>query len=148
MKPPRPIDDLLRSLLARYATVRPDGLILDPRGAPVAEVLAKLVRSGPARTLYAEKRPSCRSLDAVRSLTGRECATCPDRSGCTPQILLDVEIDRQPYRLLLSFTSAKNYLVFVDRLRRESHPVEGVLVRIHVVNRGRWGEVCFTAMPA
>jgi hypothetical protein len=148
MKPPRPIEDLLRMLLARYATVRPDGLVLDPRAAPVADVMAKLVRSGPARTLYAEKRPSCRSLDGVRSLTGRECATCPDRSGCTPQILLDVEIDRQPFRLLLSFTSAKNFLVLVDRLRRESRPLEGTVVRIRVVNRGRWGEVCFMPAPA
>jgi len=143
MQPPRPIDDLLRTLLARYATVRPDGLVLDPGAKPVADVMAKLVRSGPARTLYRDKHPDCRSLDGVRSLTGRECASCPERSGCTPQILVDLEIDRLPYRLLLSFTSAKNFLLLVDRLRRESRPVEGARVRVRVVNRGRWGEVSF-----
>lgn len=147
MQPPRRIDDLLRTLLARYATVRPDGLVLDPHAPPVADVMAKLVRSGPARTFYREKRPQCRSLDAVRSLTGRECATCPDRSGCTPQILVDLEIDRLPYRLLLSFTSAKNFLLTVDRLRRESPPLEGAQLRLRVVNRGRWGEVCFQVAP-
>lgn len=140
---PRPIDDLLRALLARYATVRPEGLVLHPGAKPLADVTAKLVRSGPARTLYRDKRPGCRSLDAVRSLTGRECASCPERSDCTPQILVDLEIDRLPHRLLLSFTSAKNFLVFADRHRRDSPTLEGARVRIRVVNRGRWGEVCF-----
>jgi len=143
MQRPRPLDDLLRTLLARYATVRPDGLLLDPAAPPVTDAVAKLVRSGAARTLYREKRPACRSLDGVRSLTGRECATCPERSGCTPQILVDLEIDRLPYRLLLSFTSAKNFLLLVDRLSRESRPLEGARLRVRVVNRGRWGEVCF-----
>jgi hypothetical protein len=148
MKPPRPLDDLLRTLLARYATVRPDGLVLDPRAPPVTDVMAKLVRSGAARTLYRDKQPDCRSLDGVKSLKGRECATCPERSGCTPQILVDLEIDRLPYRLLLSFTSAKNFLLAVDRLRRESRPLEGAHLRVRVVNRGRWGEVCFEVAPA
>lgn len=147
MQPSRPTDDLLRTLLARYATVRPHGLVLDPRAAPVTDVVAKLVRSSSARTLYREKRPECRSLDGVRSLTGRECVTCPDRSGCTPQILVDLEIDRLPYRLLLSFTSAKNFLLAVDRLRRQSRSVEGACVRLRVLNRGRWGEVCFEVAP-
>jgi len=148
MGAPRRIDDLLRTLLARYATVRPDGLVLDPRAAPLTDVVAKCVRSGPARTLYQEKRPACRSLDGVRSLTGRECATCPERSGCTPQILIDLEIDRLPYRLLLSFTSAKNFLLLADRLGREGRPLGGALLRVRVVNRGRWGEVCFEPAPA
>lgn len=147
MRTPTPLDDLLRALLGRYATVRPDGLVLDPRAAPATDVMAKLVRSGSARTLYREKRPQCRSLDGVRSLKGHECATCPDRGGCTPQILLDLEIDRLPYRLLLSFTSAKNFLLAIDRLRRDNRPMEGAPLRLRVLNRGRWGEVRFEVPP-
>jgi hypothetical protein len=135
--------DLARTLLARYAAITPQGLVLEPGAPPVADLVATLVRTAPARTLYRDRRPACRALDAVRSLKGRECATCPDRPDCTPQLLVDLDVDRLPYRLLLSFTSAKNLLLLQDRLRRDGRSPEGTTVHLRVLNRGRWGELTF-----
>lgn len=145
MRPPTHVKDLLRALLGRYATVTPKGLVLATGSPPIPELVAKIVRVGPARTLYQQGRPACRSLDGVRSLKGKECATCSDRPECTPQLLLDLDVDGSPYRLLLAFTSAKNFLVLTDQLRRGGRPLESAPVRVRVLDRGRWGEVRFEA---
>jgi len=143
MAGPREPSDLVRALLIRYVTVKPEGLLLDPEAEPVEQVSAILVRSSPARTLYEARRPICRSLDGVRAFNGRDCLRCPERGACTPQVLVELDIAAQPYRLLLAFTSAKNFLLFVDRTLKEGKDLARLPVRIRVLNRGRWGEVLF-----
>ena len=147
MPPPRPLADLARALLARYISLTPQGLVLEPGSPAISEVAARLVRTGPARTLYRDRKPSCRSLDGLKSLKGNYCANCPDRPRCTPQLLLDLDIDGLPWRLLLSFTSAKNVLLFLDRLRREGRSPEGTAIRLRVLDRGRWGELTLEPEP-
>lgn len=148
MGAPTRFGDLIRRVLARYATVTPGGIVLPPATAPVREITATLVRASPARTLYRERRPVCRSLDDAPSLTGRACAGCPDRPSCTPQVLLDLEIDGFPYRLLLAYTSAKNFLLLAERLATTGRPLENARLRLAVLDRGHFGEVRFAADPA
>jgi hypothetical protein len=95
--------------------------------------------------LYRERKPRCRSLDAIAPLNdpNRTCATCRLRAQCTPQLCLDLFVDAQPVRLLLAWTSAKNFLLYDTGLRQRNIAIEDRLHRIMVVNRGSWGEVRF-----
>ena len=142
---PKSMRELMASAFARYITVRPGGLELRP-GETVPALSARLLGFHSARTPYRKRQPTCRSLDGVRPMVGEQtCAACIFRRTCTPQICVDLLADGVPARLLLAFTSLRNFLVFVEGRRREGKAVEGAGVRVAVRNRGHWGEVVFFA---
>ncbi len=138
---PEPLKDILYRTTARYLTIRPHGIDLDGRLVP--SVVARILAYGGARTLYRGRRPQCRSLDGVRSTKGRLCADCVDLDDCTPQVRLDLLIEHRPYRLLLAYTSAKQFLLHTGAAASRGRRVEEVATRILVVNRGSWGELRF-----
>jgi hypothetical protein len=140
---PKSMRELMAGVYARYVTVRPDGLELCP-GETVSSVAARVLGYHPARTLYERRQPMCRSLDGVRPLQGEQtCAACVFRRKCTTQICVELLAEGVPARLLLAFTSLRNFLGFVEERRRRGKPVEGASIVIAVRNRGHWGEVCF-----
>jgi len=142
-----PLREILQRALARYLTVTPEGFKLIGRAKPVPQIDARIVSFGGARTLYKNRRPDCRSLDGVQSITHpRRCGECELRSQCTAQVRLDALVDGRPYRLLLAHTSARNFLVYETRLRQKGHDYAQVLHRITVVDRGSWGELRFSAV--
>jgi hypothetical protein len=146
-QPHATIKDLFASSLARYLNVRPSGLQF-PHGPIRSSTLASILACRPARTLYQTGKPLCRSLDGIQSIReGRACASCLLRKTCTPQIYLELLIDAVPYRLLLAYTSARNFMQFASRLREQGQPVEKAEVIISVRDRGRWGELRFVAKP-
>ncbi len=141
----QPLPEILHAASKRYLSVRPRGFELQP-GEPARPTLeARIVSSGAARTLYQQRKPSCRSLDGIAALDdpSRTCATCRVRAQCTPQLRLDLFVDAQPFRLLLAWTSAKNFLLYEAQLRQRNISIEDRLHRITVTNRGSWGEVRF-----
>ena len=145
--PPAPLTDLFDDAFARYLAVRPGGLQM-PHGPIVKTLHAQILACRPARTLYENHQPRCRSLDGIQSLTAaRSCAACLLRKTCTPQIYLQLLHDRVPYRLLLAYTSARNFMTFASRLRQQGQPVENVDILISVRDRGRWGELRFSTPP-
>ena len=135
--------DLFAATFARYLSVRPSGIQM-PYGEIRSTLQATLLSFHPARTLYQNHHPVCRSLDAVRSISeNRQCASCNLRQSCTPQIFLELLHDHVPYRLLIAYSSARNFLVFVSRLRSSGVPVENAEILLSVRDRGRWGELHF-----
>jgi hypothetical protein len=143
-----PLRELLHRALVRYLTVRPRGFELQPgdRLRPVAE--ARILGYGGARTFYRDRKPQCRSLDGVRPVTGdtdRSCADCEARARCTPQVRLDLIVERRPFRLLLAYSSARAFLVYEAELRQRRVAIEDGVTKITVVNRGSWGELRFSA---
>jgi hypothetical protein len=143
----QPLRAILQQARRRYLTVRPRGFELNPgeRLRPVLE--ARILGFGSARTLYQNRAPLCRSLDAVRPITAKEhrsCAECALRTRCTSQVRLDLLVDTQPFRLLLAHTSAKNFLLYEAQLRERGIALYEGLHRIIVINRGSWGELRFT----
>jgi len=145
---PSPLHDLFADAFARYLAVRPTGLQM-PHGPIVSSLRARLLLCRPARTLYENRHPTCRSLDGIQSLTeGRACASCLLRKTCTPQIYLELLADGVPYRLILAYSSARNFMLFVSRLRQQSQPVENAEVILSVRDRGRWGELRFISPPS
>jgi hypothetical protein len=139
--------ELFADAFARYLSVRPSGLQM-PHGPIVASLRTRLLACRPARTLYENHQPRCRSLDGIQSITeARPCAACLLRKTCTPQIYLELLYDRVPYRLLLAYTSARNFMLFASRLRQQGQPVENADILISVRDRGRWGELRFLSPP-
>ena len=139
--------DLFADAFARYLAVRPGGLQM-PHGPLVSSLRIQLLLCRPARTLYENHQPRCRSLDGIQSITeGRACAACLLRRTCTPQIYIELLHDRVPYRLLLAYSSARNFMLFVSRLRQNGQPVENAEVLLSVRDRGRWGELRFISPP-
>ena len=141
----QPLRAILQQARRRYLTVRPHGFELKPgeRLRPMLE--ARILAFGSARTLYQNRKPLCRSLDAVRPTTAghRSCAECRLRTRCTPQVRLDLLVDTQPWRLLLAYTSAKNFLLYEAQLRERGVVLYEGLHRMTVINRGSWGELRF-----
>ncbi len=142
----QPLREILHAAFKRYLSVRPRGFELEP-GAPLRPTLqGRIVSTGAARTLYQARRPRCRSLDGLAPLDDphRTCAACRLRTQCTAQLRLDLFVDAQPFRLLLAYTSAKNYLLYEAQLRQGDVCIEDHLHRLTVIHRGSWGEVRFS----
>ncbi len=148
MNAPEPVlHDLFTEAFARYLAVRPGGLQL-PHGTLAQTLRVRLLSCRPARTLYENHQPRCRSLDGIQSITeGRACTACLLRKTCTPQIHLELLHDHVPYRLLLAYSSARNFMLFASRLRQHRQPVENADVILSVRDRGRWGELRFISPP-
>jgi len=141
------LHDLLSDAFARYLAVRPSGLQM-PHGPIVQTLRARLLAFRPARTLYENHHPRCRSLDGIQSLNeDRACAACLQRQTCTPQLYLQLLHDGVPYRLLLAYSSARNFMLFASRLRQHGQSVENAEILLSVRDRGRWGELRFISPP-
>ena len=143
-----PLRDILYRVLVRYLTVRPRGLELQPGDRLQPVVDARILGYGGARTFYQHRKPVCRSLDGQRPITGdtdRVCAECDARERCTPQVRLDLIVERRPFRLLLAYSSARAFFVYEAELRQRGLAIEDVVTWITVVNRGSWGELRFSS---
>lgn len=137
--------DILQRMTARYLTVHPTGIEIPDRAERRTHLNAKILNHGAARTLYRGQRPVCRSLDGLHALDdhNKRCAACPAQAECTPQVRVELLFDGMPYRLLLSFTSAKNFILYLTLLHKRRLDLQDVTTRIRVNNRGSWGELRF-----
>ena len=144
-----PLRAILHRAIARYLTVTPRGVLLADETAPVQRLVVRVLGYGGARTLYRKHRPACRSLDGHAAVTDSEkrCADCPDRDECTPQVRIDLIVRSRPYRLLLAFTSARNFLAYVGSLESRRINVDSIEHQIDVIPRGSWGELRFREAP-
>jgi hypothetical protein len=98
----------------------------------------RILNYGAARTLYRARRPICRSLDAVTAIRepNKQCQQCLDQKHCTPQVRLDLLFENRPYRLLLAYTSDKNFLLYTGELTLRKLELQKVSTQILVLNRG------------
>ena len=140
------LQDILHRMVARYATIRPLGIDLGEDRKLLPSMNCRILNYGAARTLYRARRPICRSLDAVKAIQepDKHCQECLDRKHCTPQVRLDLLFENRPYRLLLAYTSAKNFLFYTGELALRKLEIQRVCTHIRILNRGSWGELCFT----
>jgi len=148
MKPDTEIyQQILHPVPARYLNVRPQGIELSSEQAPLPSLTVRILHDRPARTLYRSRHPICRSLDGLKAIDRpeRRCALCPDLNVCTPQVQLLLLSGQVPYRLLLAYTSAKNFLLYQSKMEEKGRQISEIWTLIRVVNRGNWGELKFSA---
>lgn len=145
--------EIYRSILhrttAQYLTVRPAGIEVEPDRPLLRRLVVRLIGHGAARTLYRSGRPACRSLDGIASITsvGQRCACCISRDECTPQVRVELVLEGRSYRLLLAYTSGRNFLTYITHLLRQRRDFRDRDTVIHVVSRGTWGELRFQSAP-
>jgi len=137
--------DIVQRMMARYMTIHPLGIDLGNNRKLIPALNCRILNYAAARTLYRQRRPICRSLDAVKSLTDskKHCQQCLDRKHCTGQVCLDLLFENCPYRLLIAYTSAKNFLLYTAKLTQQKLEIQTIDTKIIVVNRGSWGELRF-----
>ena len=137
--------DIIHRMMARYMTVRPHGIDLGNGRKPITALNCRVLSYAAARTLYRQRHPVCRSLDGVKSLKDSKkcCQNCLERKQCTSQVRLDLVFENCPYRLLIAYTSAKNFLLYTGKLTEEKLEIQTIDTKIVVVNRGSWGELRF-----
>ncbi len=137
--------DIVHRMMARYMTIRPLGIDLGNSRKLIAAFNCRVLNYAAARTLYRQRRPICRSLDAVKALGDAKklCQQCLDRKHCTGQVRLDLVCENCPYRLLIAYTSAKNFLLYTGKIAILKLEIQTIDTKINVVNRGSWGELRF-----
>ena len=137
--------NIVQRMMARYITIRPHGIDLGNNRKLIPALNCRVLDYGAARTLYRKRLPACRSLDAVKAIGDAKklCQQCLDRDHCTGQVRLDLLIENCPYRLLLAYTSAKNFLLYTGKLAEQKLEIQTIDTKIVVVNRGSWGELSF-----
>ena len=137
--------DIVQRMMARYITVRPLGIDLGNNRKLIPAINCRILDYGAAKTLYRQRRPVCRSLDAVKAIgdTKKLCQQCIDRDYCTGQVRVELVFENCPYRLLLAYTSAKNFLLYTGKLAEKKVEIQTTDTKIVVVNRGSWGELRF-----
>lgn len=140
------LKDILHRMAARYMTIRALGIDLGEGRKLLPAINCRILNYGAARTLYRARRPICRSLDAVTAIRepNKDCQQCLDRKHCTSQVRLDLLFENRPYRLLLAYTSAKNFLLYAGELALRKLEIQQVSTHIRVLNRGSWGELHFS----
>jgi hypothetical protein len=139
---PNPVLDILYRTTATYLSVRPDAIIVDNR--PSKALLVRVLAHGAARTCYRARKPCCRSLDSLRSTDGKPCNKCPDLKDCTSQVRLHLLLDGRPHLLLLAYSSARNFLLYLASLDGRASQLREFDTRITVTDRGSWGELRFS----
>jgi hypothetical protein len=140
-----PLREIIAASSARYARITPGGILLQSASSPYNPLPVTIVTYKPARTRYVNKKPVCRSLNGIQSIQDNfRCATCDYHRTCTPQIALEILYRSVPFRIMLAYTSAKNFLAFVRTLHAPNQRIEGAFVEITVLDRGKWGEARFT----
>jgi len=140
-----PLREIIAATSARYAQITPQGILLPSAASSYNPLAVTIVTYKPARTRYVNKQPVCRSLNGIQSLQDNfRCATCDYRRTCTPQIALEILYRTVPFRLMLAYTSAKNFLAFLRTLHAPNQRIEGAFAEITVLDRGKWGEARFS----
>lgn len=132
----------------RGACLRPRGLQLYGEREPRDLVEAVVVGLGSGRTLWENRRPVCRSLDGLRSLSGRFCRECPRYlAGCQEQLFLILEVPGVActQKVSCSYTNARKLAEFVEEQRGD---VVGMRVLLRTRDRGHWGELVIARADA
>ena len=140
---------ILARTTARYLTVRPHGIVVPSEGMH-REISVQILDHGAARTRYQNRKPRCRSLDAIRAIDDpkRLCTLCDQRTKCTPQVRINLVFRAMPYRILLAYTSAKNFLFYATEIHQRGLELPKVVTSIRILNRGSWGELRFARVSA
>jgi hypothetical protein len=143
-----------------WVRVQPDGFRIGESTVPVLR--ATLASWTLVRKLFREDRLICHSENGEVSTGGKGCKTCRDRVACIPRlrILLEAATGLPPDAngcttadplgalvLEINATSCRNFLAHAQRMATADIEVPDLPVRMTVIHRGQWGEVCFAPDP-
>lgn len=134
------VRDAFRQTPRVLARVTPRGFACDGREVPALE--GRVTGLGLVRKLFKDSALVCSSKDGVRARDGTLCDECR-HPRCQPQLRVELRASDRVLLLDLAFSSARNLLALRERVEAEGVALEDVVLRLSVLDRGRWGEVVF-----
>lgn len=133
--------------MIRYATLVSGGIVLPMSHTRLSSLKVEVIDYGESRTLYKEKKPVCRSFNGINPYHdgSKKCGECAEELGCTPQVYLDCISSGtiNSMRFMLSYTSAQNFIVFIQQNAIRNIDIKGKQIVISVKNHKSWGEAIF-----
>jgi len=94
------------------------------------------------RKLFENGSLSCDSPDGTQAHDGTLCDECR-HPQFRPQLRLEITSGSESYVLDLSSTSARNLFAIEDEVEEQRGKLMNCTLRMLVIDRGHWGEVCF-----
>lgn len=91
-----------------------------------------------------EKHLACFSSNGFKSHDGKHCNMCSNLQTCQLKLRLLFKLEGVDCCLELPKTSYENYRRYSTKLLEDSLNVKRVTTMACVVDRGYWGEVCFS----
>jgi len=133
---------IIEKSFSRYITILPEGFKLPYENKIYKALTVEFSSFHPVRTFYEKRKPTCRSIDGITSVKDKKpCASCILKKHCVSQICLEIIYQSIPLKLLLSYTSMRKFLLFINNKNIES--LKKSNFTITVINRGKWGELKF-----
>lgn len=134
---------------AEFVTIRPEGFIVN--GQFWKELVFIVTGESQARKLWStdngEKHLTCFSSNGLKSHNGKSCNICPNLHACQLKLRIVFKLESIDCCLELPKTSYENYRIYTTELLGNGLNVKGVTTLAYVVDRGYWGEVCFSKNP-
>lgn len=136
-----------KNALRRAFAPRSSFVRVTPKGFVVhdelrSEMTASLCGIQLIRKLFENGSLSCDSSDGTQARDGTLCDECR-HPQCRPQLRLEITSDSERYVLDLSSTSARNLFAIEDEVEEHGDKLMNCTLRLFVIDRGHWGEVCF-----
>ena len=122
-----------------FVKVSPSGFLINDE--PVQFLPGRIVKTYLVRKRFEDGKLVC-SSNHISSPDSLSCSDC-GHPHCRPHLRLCLRDSDTIYVLDLNSSSAKNLLYLEDALEAEGKSLEGLLLRLTVINRGYWGEVSF-----
>lgn len=117
-----------------------DGFRIDDDLTPAIE--GRVVKTALLRKRFDGSVLICVSQDGITARNGTACESCL-HPLCRPQLRIYVHDGVVSHVIDLAATSARNFFRVEDEIGRRELMVSDVVLRLTVVDRHRWGEVCF-----
>ncbi len=123
------------------AKVTPDGFVVDDELVHALE--GRVRKAHLVRKHFEDGVLACDSRDGVTARDGTDCEACL-HPRCRPMLRLHLQNADAVYVIDLAVTAAQNFLHLEDALEADGKTLECTPLKLVVVHRGYWGEVCFT----
>ena len=131
---------------ATFIIIRPEGFIV--KGQFKKELNFIVATESQARKLWTvsdnKKQLACFSSNGRKSHDGKFCNICPNLNECQLKLRLLFDLKSENCCLELPKTSYENYRNHTTKLLENGLDVKWVITTAYVVDRGYWGEVCFS----
>ena len=130
-----------------FVNIKPHGFYID--GTIQSRLVFSISRITEARKLWStdddfSRFLVCFSSNGKYSRDGRSCAQCTCQDLCLRKLRIFFQNNNHDYCLEIPFSSVENFYIYLSLLQEDGFDVKDVTTMAVVIDRGYWGEVCFS----
>lgn len=130
-----------------FVNVKPHGFYIN--GIIQNRLVFSIARIVEARKLWSTdddftRTLVCFSSNGKYSRDGQSCERCPCQDLCLHKLRIFFKYNNNDYCLEIPFSSKENFDAYLSQLHDDGFYVKDVMTMATVIDRGYWGEVCFS----